>query len=139
MSTASTLTLTAGAIAAAGLTAVAVADQMSLGWTRADVAAHYGPFGHDPDPNILTSVLALVFACAAVMLAVASFSSMHGWHLLACGLVILVALGGAGFAAVTSFAAEFDGYVFTTFWRFVPWVVPALALIATPAVFAARW
>lgn len=138
MNTTSTSILGAGAVIAAGLAATAIVDQLSLGWTRADVSAHYGPFGEHPDLGILTTVLAGAFTCATVVLAIAAAVSAKGWNLAALVLVALVAVAGIGFAALTTFAAEFDGHVFTTFWRFVPWAVPVVAMVGASAVLAAR-
>ena len=128
----STLALGIGVLLSVCLAAIAIADQVSLGWTHADVVAHYGPFGANPDPRILTITLAVNFGCAAVALMGATLAATRGWNLAALILVALVLVTGVGFALLTTFATEFEGYVFIAFWRFVPWVVPLAAMAAVP-------
>lgn len=128
----------ASAVLAAGLAGLAVADQLSWGWTRSDVVAHYGPFGQIPDPNVLTTVLAGAFVCAAGVFGAATFAEVRQWHMAAVILLVLVLVAGSGFALLTTFAAEFDGHVFTAFWRFMPWAVPAAAVVCVPLSLAAR-
>lgn len=135
MANTSSITLGIGVFLSVCLAAIAIADQITLGWTRADVVAHYGSFGRNPDPRILTAVLAVSFGCAAVFLATAMIATIKGWNLTALILVILVVVASVGFALLTTFAAEFEGYVLITFWRFVPWLVPVVALVSIPSLF----
>lgn len=58
-----------GGAVSALLAVLAIVDQSSAHWTRSDVATHYGSYGLHPDPNLLTTLLAVSFFCAALVFA----------------------------------------------------------------------
>lgn len=110
------------------LVVLAIVDQTSVHWTRSDVASHYGSHGLDPDPNLLTTLLAVSFFCAALFFALGARAQSRGKKGAARGLAITIAVCGLAFAALATFSSEYDGPVLVMLWRALPWVVPMIAV-----------
>lgn len=106
---------------------VAIADRVALGWTQHDVGAHYGRFGLTPDPRVLTTFLTVTALGAAVTFVVIALLARYGRRRIALSVAGLALVIGVGVAALTTFAYEYQGYVFTSLWRFTPWLLPAAA------------
>ena len=115
----------AGSAAHAGR---AIVYPMSAHWTRNDVASHYGSHGLDPDPNLLTILLAVSFLCAALFFVLGGRAQSRGKKGVARGLAITVAVCGLAFAALVTFSSEYGGPVMVMFWRVLPWIVPVIAV-----------
>ncbi len=127
MSTSSTIAYV-GAGASAALAVMAVVDQVSAHWTKDDVASHYGSYGLHPDPNLLTMLLIVALACAAVFFLWSARADQRGKTGLTRWLGLAVAVCGIAFALLASAASEYGGPVLVTIWRVLPWLVPVLAL-----------
>lgn len=123
-----------GGAVSALLAVLAIVDQSSAHWTRSDVATHYGSYGLHPDPNLLTTLLAVSFFCAALVFALGGRAQSRGKKGTARALLITVAVCGLAFAVLASLAAEYDGPVLVMVWRMLPWLVPAAAIAGLVAI-----
>ena len=82
----------------------------------------------DPDPNLLTILLAVSFLCAALLFALGVRAQSRGKKGAARGLAITIAVCGLAFATLATFSSEYGGPVLVMFWRVLPWVVPMIAV-----------
>lgn len=81
-----------GVAVSVALAVLAIVDQTSAHWTRSDVASHYGSHGLNPDPNLLTILLAVSFLCATLFFALEARTQSRGKKGAARGLAIAVAV-----------------------------------------------
>lgn len=117
----------AAAALSAVIAGIAIADQVALGWTQHDVSAHYGPFGLTPDPQILTTFLTVAALGATATFVVIALLARRGRRPLAIVTAGLALVVGVAVASLTTFAYEYQGHVFTSFWRYTPWLLPIAA------------
>lgn len=115
-----------------------MADQFWFHWTRQDVAAHYGRFGLSPDPNVLTSLLTFLFAGACLTFGVIAWLSATGRRVTSRIVLGLGVCTSVAVACLATFAAEYDGFVLPSLWRFAPWMLVIGAVIMAVGEFTGR-
>lgn len=117
-----------GAVASAVLAVLAIVDQTRAHWTRSNVTEHYGSHGLNPDPSVLTTLLAVAFLCATLFFVLGARAQSRGRKNTSRGLAITIAICGLAFAALATFASEYDAPVLVTLWRVLPWIIPVIAV-----------
>lgn len=128
-----------GVALSAGLAAFALVDQLWLRLTAAAVEAHYRPLGANPDPNQLTTGLAVFWALAAVSWWASGRLARRGARTVPMLTHMIGSLAVAtGFAVAATLGYEFGGFVLPGVWRALVWPVVALGLYAVIATARAR-
>lgn len=120
------------------LAALALADQFWFHWTRQDVAAHYGRFGLNPDPNVLTILLTCLFVGACFTFVLVAMLSAAGRRVASRVIIGLGLCTSVAVACLTTFAAEYDGFVLIWLWRFAPWALFVGAAVVAAGEFSGR-